>query len=145
MEEEPTCGRGLAQGTAVPVGLAAVAAGLAENLEIHTRALDLGDAAAVQERAAYERIARGLRDAAAKLRTAAAEMSSAVDLPMAAHDLAAVTTTEVLHAFERCVAAEDDLRRVLDERHVDNEQMLTAIRADVESPEAGMAMGSENS
>ena len=40
MEEEPTCGRGLAQTSAVPAGLAAVAAGLAQNLEVHTRALD---------------------------------------------------------------------------------------------------------
>lgn len=131
MEEEPTCGRGLAQSTAVPAGLAAVAAGLAQNLEIHTRALDLGDAAAAQELGVYERIARSLRTAAANLQTAAAEMASAVDLPMAAHDLAAVTTPDVLDAFERYVGAEDDLRRLLDARQVDNEWMLAAIRAEI--------------
>jgi len=117
--------------------LAAVAAGLAQNLEIHTRSLDLGDAAAVRERGVYERIARSLRSAAADLETAAAEMASAVDLPMAAHDLDAITTPDVLEAFARYVAAEDDLRRLLDARHQDDEAMLTAIRAEVGSLEPG--------
>jgi hypothetical protein len=36
MEEEPTCGRGLAQNMVVPAALAAVATALAQNLEIHT-------------------------------------------------------------------------------------------------------------
>jgi len=134
-EEEATCGRGLAQSEAVPAGLAAVAAGLAQNLEIHTRALHADDAAAVQERGVYERIARRLRSAAADLETAAAEMASAVDLPMAAHDLDAITTPDVLEAFERYVAAGDDLRRLLDARHEDDEAMLTAIRAEIGSPE----------
>ena len=136
-EEEATCGRGLAQSGAVPAGLAAVAAGLARNLEIHTRALDLRDAAAVRERGVYERIARSLRSAAADLETAAAEMASAVDLPMAADDLDAITTPDVLEAFARYVAAGDDLRRLLDARHEDDEAMLTAIGAEVGSLEPG--------
>jgi hypothetical protein len=145
VDEEPTCGRGLAQTTVVPAGLAAVAAGLAQNLEVHLRALDLGDAAAVQERAVYERTAHSLRSASASLRAAAAEMASAVDLPMGAHDLAAITTPDVLDAFQRYVGAEDELRRLLDERHADNEQMLTAIRAEIVSPEAQTAAESEDS
>ena len=136
-EDESTCGRGLAQSGAVPAGLAAVAAGLAENLEVHIRALDLGDAAAVRERGVYERIARSLRSATADLQTAAAEMASAVDLPMAAHDMDAITTPDVLEAFERYVAAEDDLRRLLDARQIDHETMLTAIRAEIGSAEPG--------
>jgi hypothetical protein len=63
VEEEPTCGRGLAPNTVVPSALAAVAAGLAQNLEVHTRALDAGDTAAAQEQAVYERIAQNLRSA----------------------------------------------------------------------------------
>ena len=135
-EEEPTCGRGLAQSADVPGGLAAVAAGLAQNLEVHTRALDAGDAAAARELGVYERIAHSLRSAAADLRVAAAEMASAVDLPMADHDMAAITTPDVLDAFERYVAAEDDLRRLLTTRHVADEEMLTAIRAEIGSHEA---------
>lgn len=145
MEEEPTCGRGLAQSSVVPSALAAVAARLAQNLEVHTRALDPGDAAAAQERGVYERIAHSLRSAAADLQAAAAEMASAAGLPMGAHNMAAITTTDVLDAFEGYVAAEDDLRRMLDARRADNEQMLTAIRAEVEGPEAAAAVRSEDS
>ncbi len=137
MEEQPTCGRGLAQSAVVPAALAAVAAGLAENLEVHVRALDPGDAAAAQEQGVYERVAHRLHSAAADLQAAAAEMTSAVDLPMGAHDIAAITTTDVLDAFQGHVAAEDDLRRLLEARREENEQMLTAIRAEVGSPDVG--------
>jgi hypothetical protein len=51
--------------------------------------------------------------------------------------MAAITTPDVLGAFEGYVAAEDDLRRLLDARREDNEQMLTAIRAEVDSPGVG--------
>lgn len=138
MEEQDTCGRGLAQSAVVPAALAAVASGMAQNLEVHVRALDPSDAAAAQEQGVYERVAHRLRSAAADLQVAAAEMASAVDLPMGAHDMAAMTTTDALGAFEGYVAAEDDLRGLLDARREDNEQMLTAIRAEVgENPDAG--------
>ena len=61
-------------------------------------------------------------------------MDAAVDLPMGAHDMAAMATTDVLDAFERHVAAEEDLFRLLEARRADNEQMLTMIRAEVGGP-----------
>jgi hypothetical protein len=134
VEEQPTCGSGLAQNTVVPAALAAVAAGMAQNLEVHMRALDPADAAAAQEQGVYERVAGSLRSAAAALQAAAAEMASAAELPMGAHDMAALTTSDALGAFEGYVVAEDDLRRLLDARREDNEQMLTAIRAEVADP-----------
>jgi len=143
-EEEPTCGRGLAQAAALPAGLAAVAGGLAQNLEVHVRSLPVGDSAAAQERAVYERISRDLRSATASLKAAAAEMASAVDLPIADHDLAAFTSRDVLDAFESSVAAEGKLRRLLDARRVDNEQTLTAIRAEF-APDANAAEESGDS
>jgi hypothetical protein len=60
VEEQPTCGRGLAQNTVVPAALAAAAAGLAQNLEVHVRALDPGDAATAQKQGVYERVAHSL-------------------------------------------------------------------------------------
>ena len=135
MEEQPTCGSGLAHNSAVPAALAAVAAGMAQNLEVHMRALDPGDAAAAQEQGVYERVAHSLRSAAADLRAAAAEMASAADLPVGAHDVAALTTSDALGAFEGYVTAEDDLRRLLDARFADDEQMLTEIRAMVVDPD----------
>ena len=133
-----TCGRGIAASAVVPSALAEVAAGLAQNLEVHTRALDPDDPAAGREAGAHTRdIARSLRSAATALQTAAAEMDAAVDLPMGAHDMAAMATTDVLDAFERHVAAEEDLFRVLEARRADNEQMLTMIRAAVGDQDGG--------
>ena len=134
MDEEPTCGRGLAESAGVPAALAAVAAGLAQNLELHVRALDPDDPAGAQEQAVYERVARSLRSAAVDLEAAAAEMAAAVDLPMGAHDMAAITNPDFVDAFAGYVAAEDDLRRLLDARRADNEQMLMAIQAEVGGP-----------
>lgn len=133
VEEQPSCGSGLAQNSVVPAALAAVAVSLAQNLEVHARALEPGDAAAAQEQGVYERVARSLRSAATDLQAAAAEMASAVDLPMGAHDMAAMTTTDVLAAFENYVAAEDNLRRLLEGRREENELMLTAIRMEAGS------------
>jgi hypothetical protein len=135
--EEPTCGRGLAQSAVVPEALAAVAAGVAQNLEVHMRALHPDDDAAVQERRVYERVAHGLRGAAADLRATAAEMTAAVDLPMGEHDVTAVTAAEILDAFQGLVAAEDALRRLLEARRGDHEQLLTAIRGETGGPGAG--------
>jgi hypothetical protein len=136
-DDEPTCGRGLADSAVVPSALAAVAAGIAQNLEVHTRALDPGDPAAAQERHVYERVVGSLRGAVLDLRAAAEEMAAAVELPMGAHDMAAMTAPDVLNTFERLVAAEVDLRRLLEERREDNEQMIMMIRAEVEAPERG--------
>lgn len=134
MDEEPTCGRGLAQNADLPEALGGVAAGLAENLEVHVRALDGADAAAAREREVYERVARSLRGAAADLRAAATEMASAIDLPMGAHDMAELTTTDTLDAFESFVAAGEHLRRLLVERRAEDEQMLAAIHAETGAP-----------
>ena len=133
-EEQSTCGRGLAASAAVPAALAAVAAGLAQNLEVHIRALAPDDPAAVREGEVYGHVARNLRSAAAELQAAAAEMDAAADLPMGAHDMAAMSTTDVLDAFERHVAAEDDLCRLLDAQRAVNAQMLTMIRAAIGGP-----------
>jgi hypothetical protein len=52
---------------------------------------------------------------------------------MGAHDMAAMTSTDVLDAFAGYVGAADDLRRLLDARSEVNEQMLEAIRAETDS------------
>src|SRR5512143_3182003 len=43
MEEQATCGRGLAQNSLLPGKLGEWAAGMAENLDVHMRALDADD------------------------------------------------------------------------------------------------------
>jgi hypothetical protein len=90
--DEQTCGKGLAQNSVVPAALAEVAGRLAGNLELHMRALERDDPAAAREHAVYERVARGLRGAAADLRAAGEEMAGARDLPMGRHDMQAMTS-----------------------------------------------------
>jgi len=126
--EQPTCGHGLAHNSVVPAALAGVAAAMARNLELHMAALDRDDAASATEHDVYERIARGLRAAAADLQASAAEMAGARDLPMGAHDMEALTSEAVLDAFERYVAAEAELRVLVEQRAEPNRQMLAAMR-----------------
>jgi hypothetical protein len=126
--DEQTCGKGMAQNSVVPAALAEVTSRLAGNLEVHMRALDRDGPAAAQEHAAYERVARGLRGAAADLRAASEEMAAARDLPMGRHDMDAMTSPDVLEAFERSVAAEDALHALLGERRAWREAMLAAMR-----------------
>jgi hypothetical protein len=126
--DEQTCGKGLAHNSVVPAALAVVAGRLAGNLEIHMRALERDDPAAAREHAVYERVARGLRGAAADLRAAGEEMAGARDLPMGRHDMRAMTSPDVLEAFERSVAAEDALHALLGERREWREAMLATMR-----------------
>jgi hypothetical protein len=126
--DEQTCGKGMAQNSVVPAALAEVTGRLAGNLEVHMRALDRDDPAAAQEHAVYERVARSLRGAAADLRVASEEMAAARDLPMGRHDMDAMTSPDVLEAFERSAAAEDALHALLGERRAWREAMLAAMR-----------------
>ena len=43
MDEQPTCGKGLAENSALPSLLADVTGGMVDVLEAHMRALDTGD------------------------------------------------------------------------------------------------------
>jgi hypothetical protein len=126
--EQQTCGQGLAENAVVPGALAGVAGRLAGNLELHMRALDRDDPAAAREHDVYERVARSLRSAAADLQAASTDMAAASELPMGAHDMAAITTPDVLVAFERYVEAEDELHALLGARREALEQMLAAMR-----------------
>jgi hypothetical protein len=128
VSEQQTCGKGMADNAVVPGALAGVAARLAGNLEVHMRALDRDDPAAAREHDVYERVARGLRGAAAGLQDAAAEMAAARELPMGRHDMAAMTSPDVLDAFERYVEAEDELRALLDARREALTRMLASMR-----------------
>ena len=128
MADEQTCGKGLADNAVVPGALAGVAGRLAGNLEVHMRALDRDDPAAAREHEVYERVARGLRAAAADLQAAASEMAAARELPMGRHDTDAMTSPDVLDAYERYVAAEDELHALLGARRAAHARMLGGMR-----------------
>jgi uncharacterized protein YndB with AHSA1/START domain len=113
MNQPDTCGRGLAERSAVPAKLGALTAAMADNLEKHQRTLDLTDNNAKAEHEAYEDVASALRNAAAQLQAAADRMVGYRGLPMARHDEHAMSSREIRDAFARLIEREHDLSKLL--------------------------------
>jgi hypothetical protein len=65
MDEQQTCGRGLAEHSALPAQLAEVTEAMADNLSMHMQALELDDEPAREEHAVYLRLVEEQRQAAA--------------------------------------------------------------------------------
>jgi hypothetical protein len=128
MAEPQTCGQGLAQHSAIPRLLGELVDALAENLERHMPALDLGDDAARVEHAAYERLAGRHRQIAAELRSVAEDMAGQRDLPMGPHDMDVIGSPEVAEAFAGFVAAERALAAHLQRSLEGDEAMLREMR-----------------
>jgi hypothetical protein len=125
MDEQQTCGRGLAEYSALPAQLAEVTEAMAENLRVHMQALELDDEPARQEHAVYLRLVEEQRQAAGRLQAVAAEMAAARDLPMGRHDEEAMTSPEVGVAFRRFADAKRELL-VLLQRMAEQDQQLLA-------------------
>ena len=109
----PTCGKGLAEHSALPLRLAELIDALAENLELHMTTLELDDENARKERDAYARLAGQHRAIAAQLRATGGEMAGYRDLPMGRHDEAAMASPDILAAFEKFVRLEEEVARLL--------------------------------
>ena len=125
MDEQQTCGRGLAEHSALPAALAGVVEAMADNLRVHMGALELDDEPAREEHAVYLRLVEEQRQTAGRLRAVAGEMAAARDLPMGRHDQQTMTSPEVAEAFRRFVAAKQELRAVL-QRMVEGDQRILA-------------------
>jgi hypothetical protein len=124
-QEEQTCGRGLAENSALPAQLAEVTEAMADNLMAHMQALELDDEPAREEHAVYLRLTEEQRQAAARLRAVAGEMAAARDLPMGRHDTQTMTSPEVAEAFQRFVKAKQELLALL-QRMAEQDQRLLA-------------------
>jgi hypothetical protein len=109
MDGQPTCGKGLAEHSALPAKLAELEDALAENLEAHQMTLDLSDGNSRKELDAYVTLAREHRAIAAQLRQTAEHMAGYRDLPMGRHDERAFADPKLFDAFEKFVRAEEDL------------------------------------
>ena len=127
MDEQQTCGRGLAEHSALPARLADVTNAMADNLQVHMQALELDDEAARQEHAVYLRLAEEQRQVAARLRAVAAEMAAARDLPMGRHDEQTMTSPEVGAAFQRFVTAKQELLDLLQQMVEEDRRMLAEM------------------
>jgi hypothetical protein len=128
MDEQQTCGRGLAEHSALPARLAEVTEAMASNLQVHMQALELDDEPAREEHAVYLRLAEEQRQAAARLRAVANEMAAARDLPMGRHDAQTMSSPEVGDAFHRFVKAKQELLDLLEGMVEEDRRMLAEMR-----------------
>lgn len=128
MNDQPTCGQGLAEHSTLPAKLADLEDALADNLELHQKTLDLSDDNAKTELDAYVKLTREHRTIAAQLRETARQMAGYRDLPMARHDERALANPKLVEAFERFVQLEEDLLARLNTALERDRQMLAAVR-----------------
>ena len=127
MDDQQTCGRGLAEHSALPARLAEVTEAMASNLQVHMQALELDDEPAREEHAVYLRLAEEQRQAAARLRAVANEMAAARDLPMGRHDAQTMSSPEVGDAFQRFVKAKQELLALLQGMVEQDRRMLAEM------------------
>jgi hypothetical protein len=127
MEDQPTCGKGLADNAQLPAALGQLMGAMADVLEVHTKALDPGDMNARLERDTYRQIAKEQRSISAQLKAAAMKMAACRKLPMGRHDERAMTGREPVSAFKTFVAIERDLVVLLEQRLAEDQQMLASM------------------
>lgn len=128
MPDQPTCGKGLAEHSALPAKLGELVDALAENLELHQNTLVLTDEHARAEYRAYVRLATQHRSIAAQLRAAAEEMAGYRDLPMGAHDERAFADPRIADAFATFVRREEELLALLQHALERDRAMLGGMR-----------------
>jgi hypothetical protein len=124
MEDPSTCGQGLASRSVVPNKLGELIAAQARVLEAHVRALDPTDTDARHELDAYAALVVAHRDVADRLTGIADQMAGYRNLPMAAHDEAAMSDSVAHKAFERFVQVERELTTVLQQLSHEDQEML---------------------
>ena len=82
MDDQPTCGKGLAEHATLPAKIGELAAAIAALLEFHKTTLDLTDENARKEHDAYSELAKAFRGTATQLHATAKQMTGYCDLPM---------------------------------------------------------------
>jgi hypothetical protein len=127
MDDQPTCGKGLAAHSTLPAQLAVVTDAVADVLEGHQAGLVLSDPNSQRERDAYRELVDAHRLAAAQLAATAKRMAAYRDLPMGKHDMSALMSPENTGAFAKLVAAEDELLALLRVRVDEHRAMLNAM------------------
>lgn len=124
MDDQPTCGKGLAANAVLPAKLGDLSATMAQVLEAHMKALDLSDGKARTEQAAYQKLVQQYRTVAAQLHALATEMAGYRDLPMARHDPGAMVAREPVEVFGHFVRREEELLELLRSRLDQDRGML---------------------
>lgn len=129
-EDVPTCGTGLAQNSILPARFGELIASMAENLELHTKTLDLSDDNTRLENEAYEKLIAMQKDISERLMTLAVEMYGYYDLPIAKHDEKKFSDPKIAEAFKNFTHLEQELTAVLNNRRRQEEKILTEMHED---------------
>jgi len=127
MDEQPTCGKGLAQHSALTAALGELVAATARVLEVHMKALDLTDEHSKREYDAYRELASAHRRIAIELAETAHRMAGYRTLPMGRHDMAAMMSPAPRHAFAGFIEHEEALATLLQARLAQDKAMLSAM------------------
>ena len=93
-------------------------------LELHTKALDQGEANSRRELEAYKSLIKKHREIAAQLQATGKEMAGYRDLPMGRHNSKAMAAPENVRAFEMFVTVEEKLIALLQRRLESDRAML---------------------
>jgi hypothetical protein len=125
MEDQPTCGKGLAAHASLPALLGDVMSSMAEVLAHHMTALDLGDPNTRAEYEAYGALVDGHRTSADQLHSIALRMAASRDLPMGRHDVSVMGDETATRVLERLVQQEEALVAVLRSRVAEHRAMLS--------------------
>ena len=129
MDDQPTCGKGLAEHASVPAMIGRLLDAMVEMLEVHMTALDRTDEVSQREARAYAGLAREFRHIAARITATAARMAGYHDLPMGRHDLQVLAGPIALESFAKFVRLEQELLSVLEERLESDRVMLVESAA----------------
>jgi hypothetical protein len=127
MDDQPSCGKGLAENAALPAKLGELTASVADVLEAHMPALDLTDERSKREHEVYRLLAEDHRQASLRLEAIGKQMAGYRDLPMGRHDAKAMAASAVVESFERFVELEQELLALLQRRVERDRQMLVAM------------------
>jgi hypothetical protein len=130
MEDEPTCGKGIAASAGLPARLAELLTALADTLDAHRPALDLDEPAGRREDEAYATLVSDQRQIASRLESLARRMEGYRDLPMASHDMTVMAQPERMAPYGRFVAIERELAGMLQQAVADGEAMLQGDAGD---------------
>jgi hypothetical protein len=127
MDEQPTCGKGLAEHSKLTASLGELIAATARVLEVHMKALDLTDPNSKLELDAYREIASAHRRIAAEIASTAQLMAGYRPLPMGRHDMVAMMSPAPRHAFAGFVKHEEELVALLQQRLEQDHAMLAQM------------------
>jgi hypothetical protein len=129
MDDQPTCGKGLAENAALPARLGDLTAAVAAILEHHMKALDVTDDRSIKEQEVYRQLAQRHRNTAAQLHETAKLMASFRDLPMGRHHFQVMAAPEASAVFDHFVTLEEELVAFLQQRVKQDRAMLAAMRS----------------